>query len=323
MSKYKLEKVYDLEEWDRFVGNSPQGTIFSYSYYLKLAVDDWELYWIKKGDQIKAGLSLVINPQKNAIIMDDLVIHNGLIFSVNREQKETKARLARFEITEFVIEWMSEKFNNIELSLSPRTEDMRPYLWYNYHSAEVSDKFALDLRYTSYLDISDINKGNEEETNIFRGLETLRQRNIREARREDSKTVTGSNGTTFVQSYALMMQEKDEPQSNDKLNRLERLIDGLVEKKKAIVYLTKNREGQNIYISVFGLDNKRAYYLFGAPVEGAKERYKGTISFWDAYRDLAERGVNIVDLEGVNSPQRGWYKLSFGGELISYYQISK
>ena len=323
MSKYKLEKVYDLEEWDQFVGDSPQGTIFSYSGYLKLAVDDWGLYWIKKGDQIKAGLSLVINPQKNDIIIDDLVIHNGLMFSKDREQKETKARLARFEITEFVIEWMSEKFNNIELSLSPQTEDMRPYLWHNYHSPEVSEKFALDLRYTSYFDISDINKGKEEETNIFRGLETLRQRNIREARRDGSQTVATGDGTMFVQYYALMMQEKNEPQDSDKLNRLKRLIDGLVEDQKAIVYLTKNKEGKNIYISVFGWDNKRAYYLFGAPVEGANERYKGTISFWDAYHDLAERGINIVDLEGVNSPQRGWFKLSFGGELMPYYQVKK
>jgi hypothetical protein len=28
-------------------------------------------------------------------------------------------------------------------------------------------------------------------------------------------------------------------------------------------------------------------------------------------------------LEGVNSPTRGQFKLGFGGELVSYYQVFK
>ena len=39
--------------------------------------------------------------------------------------------------------------------------------------------------------------------------------------------------------------------------------------------------------------------------------------------DLANRTkIGEVDMEGVNSPQRGWFKLGFGGNLLPYYQIS-
>ena len=31
--------------------------------------------------------------------------------------------------------------------------------------------------------------------------------------------------------------------------------------------------------------------------------------------------INKFDFEGVNSPNRGWFKLGFGGDLIPYYQI--
>jgi hypothetical protein len=36
---------------------------------------------------------------------------------------------------------------------------------------------------------------------------------------------------------------------------------------------------------------------------------------------LAQDGKKEVDLEGVNSPHRGWFKLSFGGTLESYWQV--
>ncbi len=37
---------------------------------------------------------------------------------------------------------------------------------------------------------------------------------------------------------------------------------------------------------------------------------------------LRIEGVNIIDLEGVNSPNRGFWKLGFGGNLLPYYHIS-
>ena len=37
----------------------------------------------------------------------------------------------------------------------------------------------------------------------------------------------------------------------------------------------------------------------------------------------AKRPLEIVevDLEGVNSPQRGWFKLGFAGDLRPYYEL--
>ena len=181
----------------------------------------------------------------------------------------------------------------------------------------------LDLRYTSYLEISSLNIKKDINSDLFKSLETLRQRNIREARRACSFTVNTGDGKEFVELYDSMMRSKNEYQSKEKLMRLKRLIDGLVDCGKAEVYMTKNSDNKIIYATVFGWDNKRSYYLFGAPVENSIERYKGTIAFWDVYIDLAKKGIDEVDLEGVNSPQRGWFKLSFGGNILPYYHVSK
>jgi len=33
------------------------------------------------------------------------------------------------------------------------------------------------------------------------------------------------------------------------------------------------------------------------------------------------RGADLFDFEGVNSPERGHFKLSFGGYLVQYHQV--
>jgi len=33
--------------------------------------------------------------------------------------------------------------------------------------------------------------------------------------------------------------------------------------------------------------------------------------------------IKVIDWEGVNSPQRGFFKLSFGGELLPYFWIKR
>ena len=144
MSKYKIELVHDMDAWDKFVDESPQGTIFSQSIYLKLAVHYWNIFWIKKGNQIKGGLAIILDRSKKNVILDDLVIHNGLMFVENKQQKPCSIKSEQFEITEFVIEYLIGEFDTIALSLAPSFRDLRPFLWENYHSKDDSDKFKLE-----------------------------------------------------------------------------------------------------------------------------------------------------------------------------------
>ena len=75
-------------------------------------------------------------------------------------------------------------------------------------------------------------------------------------------------------------------------------------------------------MAFFGWDNKRAYYIFGANDPAKRNGHTGTNVLWEAFYDLSKMGINEVDLEGINSPKRGWFKLSFGGNIRPYYEIS-
>ena len=324
MSKYTIESVKDDNEWDDFVNNSPQGTVFALTHYLDLAVDHHCRYWILKGSQVKAGLSLVLSDGEDECVLDDLIIHNGLMFAHDPLQKPTKALFERFEITEYAIEFLTGRYRRIEMALAPQFKDLRPFLWHNYHSKNPNDHFSLDLRYTSYLDISTLRHAQDEESSdLFKGMETLRQRNVREARKDGASSHEEKDCGRLIDYYRVLMGNQGERPEVEKLNRMRRLMDGLIHNGCATLITSSNGRGEPMYATVFCWDSKRAYYLFGAPAPEAKERYKGTAIFWAGFLLLADRGILMVNLEGVNSPRRGWFKLSFGGDLKPYYQVYK
>jgi lipid II:glycine glycyltransferase (peptidoglycan interpeptide bridge formation enzyme) len=209
------------------------------------------------------------------------------------------------------------------MALSVSFEDVRPFLWYNYHSSNPKEKFFVDLRYTSYLNISELKAcRNEEESLIFKNIETLRQRHIRKARKSDVKVVEELEIESFLQFYKSLMKSQAINVSEKKIANMRNIIKNIVETKNGTMVVAKNSCNDIIYIIVFSYDKYRAYYLFGAGNPEAKENYKGTICFWEGFKILTNKyGINEIDLEGINSPQRGWFKLSFGGDIRPYYEV--
>lgn len=324
MDKFSVVEVCNFSIWDKFVEESPQGTIFSKHNYLKFSDINFKLFLIYKGNQIKAGFVLTFDDNLN-VKLDEFVIYGGIMFTIDSTQKKTKAISERFEITNFIIDYLTKSYNAIEMSLSPFFEDVRPFLWYNYHSENEKDKFKIDLRYTSFVDISEFStNAKEEDMMLFKNLDTIRQRNIRQARSKNTTSIEEFKIDAFMNFYGNLMTNQNKNINQKTLERLRTQIANLLNTKQAVMYLTKNHNGEIIYITIFGLDKKRAYYLFGASNPNSNESYRGTISLWDSFAILAkEHDIKEVDMEGVNSPQRGWFKLSFGGDLKPYYKIYK
>ncbi len=266
-----------------------------------------------------------MSDDENACLLDDLVIYGGIIFLPDLDRKQVRLRHEQFEITEFAIQHLTEQFAHIELSLAPQFQDMRPFLWHEYHNLDPNSKFALDLRYTSYVDISSLNDSDKDEDSpLFRNMETLRQRHVRDAKRRGGKFNFGLNCKLLLEYYNYLMSSQGEVVPSSKLGRVRRLIDGLILERRCVIFQVLNLHGVVIYATAYAWDSKRAYYLFGAGNPMASEPWQGTFAHWSAFLYFAKQlDLNEVDMEGVNSPKRGWFKLGFGGSLKSYYQVYK
>jgi len=324
MSKFRLTEVQDDDKWDEFVRVSPQGSIFSLSSYLKYAVDHYRKFWVLKGNQIKAGLTLVLNDKERECILDDFVIHNGLIFSKDDSRKEIKAKRERFEISEFVINWLDRKYSKIELSLSPQFEDMRPFIWHNYNSKNSNDHFGINLRYTSGLDISELFlKKMDEKNDLFIEMDSKIQTDIQRATKAGLKFMKNSKTDDVIRLYNETMSSKGINIDENKLSKLTRLIDGLNSENLIRIFSVEKENGSLTYITVFTIHNNISYYLFGAGNPKLMERYDGTFCIWNSFMELSNLGIYFVDMEGVNSPNRGEFKLGFGGSLNPYFHVYK
>jgi len=81
-------------------------------------------------------------------------------------------------------------------------------------------------------------------------------------------------------------------------------------------------EGKPASASLFLYDKKRSYYLFGANNPDYRNTGASTKLMVDFIFDTKKRGLNEVDFIGVNSPNRGDYKISFNAGIKSYYESS-
>ena len=72
--------------------------------------------------------------------------------------------------------------------------------------------------------------------------------------------------------------------------------------------------------SIFYFDNKRAYYAFSV-IEKNKENFSLTTPLLiEQIKFFYKKKIKIIDMMGINSPGRGDYKESFGGQIIKFYE---
>ena len=310
--------------WNKFVDESPHGTIFSNYHYLQGSGVRYKTYFVFRGEEIKCGLVLTLNDNEEEIRLDDLIVYNGIMFNGDKQQKESSARLERFEITEFIIDKLVKKFDKIEFTLAPQFEDIRPFSWHNYHSQDQCNKLSIKVRYTSYLNTQEfIGQQADQEMQVFKNMERLRRRRVKEGLKIGAKLELGDDTDILIKYYKMMLNAQDITPSDYKLNRMAQLVNNLCNNKIANMFFVREENGEISYVIVFGFDSKRAYALFAAGNQAMNVRHSGTFAYWGAFKFLADTyGITEVDLEGVNSPKRGWFKISFGGSLIPYYEIT-
>lgn len=320
-TEYRLVVANPDNEWDKFVNDSENGTIFSSSLYLKNSGLDFKLFYVFNNNELRAAISLIESREKCRIIIDDLVIYNGLIYSQpTYMQNNSQRNSEQFRIQKFVANELTCMYDSIEISLHPTVVDIRPFLWQNFGST--TPKYVPQIRFTSYLDISDFRATEKlEEISIYQQASYSRRQQIRYAVKKGYKTHISNEPALFIDFYQKTFARQCLQVDYNKISRMQKLLDSLLAGNVAKIFVSQNHCGENESMAVFCWDNKRAYYLFGASDPSKRSGHGGTAVLWDAFLYLSQMGINLVDLEGINSPNRGWFKLSFGGNVIPYYEL--
>jgi hypothetical protein len=319
--KYRLEKAAADSRWDAQVEASPNGTVFSRTEYLRCIDAPFALYHCLRKEEVRASLALIEDVRGGATSLHDFVIYNGIMFSPPQHRQNRSQVISEwFEIADFVAGKLAETYESVSLSLHPSVGDIRPFLWYNYGTGGA--KYEPDIRYTSYASIDDFAHTRDlDGIELYREASSARRQEIRYARREGVVTKGDFNADLFVKFYDDTMRRQDIEVGEKVLGEMRRLITGLEQANLGRMFFSYTGRGEPGSAAFFAFDSKRAYYLFGANDPSMRDSHTGTAVLWDAFFALSRQGVREVDLEGVNSPRRGWFKLSFGGTILPYYQL--
>lgn len=322
---YRLEDAVADEKWDTFVQKSPSGTVFSLSDYMAATRQPVRLFWCVRGTEKRAAVAICESDNAKGgkdAVLHDFLVYNGLMFAPPaNKQNRSQVISEHFEIATDVAAALSAHYPRLELALAPQVNDIRPFLWHNYGS---SPTYVPDVRYTAYADLQGFAEAQQpEDIPLFAEISYARRQEVRKAIKAGVQTREDDNALALADFYALTMRRQDITIDPEVHEALRFLAASLLQKKMARLFISHTAEGEAAAVALFGWDNKRAYYLFGAGDPQYRNTPCGTAVLWDSFKALAQAGHSCVDLEGVNSPKRGWFKMSFGPELVPYYQLTK
>ena len=321
---FQIAPVEDYKKWDGLVDRSSEGSIYSKSSYIQALNRNYKLLFVTKGNSIKAGIFLLIDTDKQNCEWDDLVVYNGILFEKpHLKQNYTKMLSDQFDITTYVIPKLSEMYSSIKITTSPFFKDMRPFLWYNY-SEDEQLKCQLNLRYTTHVNIKGcLDNIEDEKICLFKELGSSRRQEVRYARRDKVCAIESTDVHSLAHCYEMSMKKKNVILPSIYYERIGILTAKLIKHDIGRLFVVKNSHNEIESAAFFAWDNKRAYYLFGASNPLVRKSYSGTIVLWDAFKYLHQIGINEVNMEGVNNPYHGWFKLGMGGiTLDAYYQVT-
>ena len=319
LTDYRLEPAVLDDRWDQFVGNSPQGSMFCQRVFLSALNGSFRPFYVLKNNELKAAFLLMETPGSRTDL-HELVIHSGpMLAGADPQQNQAQALSEEFRVLSFIAAELPEQFAAVALSTHPDLSDLRPFLWHNYQSD--GPKYKCELRYTAYLNIAGADRDCPLDQNpVYRLANKSRRQEIRYAAKAGVTTVEEIDLELFASFYEAVFERRGltpEPTTKE--------VSGVMSSLSAAgllrMFVSRTAEGQPGSIAVFGLDARRAYYLYGANDPALRDGHTGTAVLWDAFRALAA-DVSEVDLEGVNSPMRGYFKLSFGAELRPYHHVT-
>lgn len=281
--------------------------------------DDWIAAKILKGDkELIAICVLPINDQK--VQMNLFQIYSGILFADLATFSKVNKFNTTFGALELFSNWLSKFDNFVEIDLLPSITDVRPFLWEGYHS-EAGPKFSVNVRYTSILKISDgTDKFNREY--LASNLSKVRRYSLKEAEKYGAELEEPLCVDGLVNKYIETMRLQKQPVSSETQLKIYDTMQFLLDKKLCGLFRVKSNDGAVLSEALYSL-GQTAVYLFGSTNPEKKTTWDGTFLHFKSWEKLVTSGSQYINLEGINSPSRGWFKMSFGGDIIPYYQVKK
>lgn len=315
--KYTINKISNKNEIDdiylKFIKFSPQRNVFCSKEILTFFFEDLDLYTVCKNEEIKSFVYL-LRDKKGSVISDPF-IYSGIINHPRLLMKETRYNAEVFKINELIVKEIFSNYKSLNINLPIDFIDTRPFLWFNYGEKDKKN-FQVVPRYTSI-----INLKSRDKTDIYNEIDDVKRRDIKKVLLNKNYKISYQIDLDLIKKfYENTMKKNNGIFDKNELNKIFNFFD-LQSKINKIIQSTVYFNEKPLYSVLFLNDDISSCYLYGSGDVSIKDRYAGTLALWKAIEKSIIDKLSFIDLEGINSPFRGQYKLSFGGNVKSYFNI--
>jgi len=311
-NKYTLQylKEEEYDKWDKFVEKSPQGTIFSSSKWLEIITSlggEFKILTCYKGEELIGGVSFVERREKRFkyIFIPKFTPFGGILCQDTSSLNYKKQSIIQHDVASSIIPELLATYDKISIAHHISYDDIRPFSWNN---------FTQEIRYTYVVDLSDIE-------GLWNNLEYDTKSEIRKAKKNNIKITLEDDISEFYLLYkATYERQKRVPSVS--IDFMENLYTKLKALNKTQMYFARDGNNELVAIVFIIIDNKRAYYQFGATHPELRRSGGGSLALWTVFEDLHGK-VKEIDLVGANTPSIARFKRGFGGELKHYFAVNK
>lgn len=305
----------DRAAWDRFVDESPHGSVFVRSAFLDALGMAWDV--VRLGDDDLPSIAAVLLRDDAGVVMPGplpFTQYQGVLVArpvaeapPHRRVKET------LDLTAALMEGLRGE-QRLSWCLHPGFTDVRAFLWFNYHSPE-QGHCRLDVRYSGLIDTSG-------------GLPGVLAR-CRSVRRQEFRKASSRFRVASILDLDVLDRLHAETFARQGLERTPREVATMRSIASAALrhgfgdlLAAYDEDGTVAGAALFLFDRRTAYYLVAANDPAYRSAGVSTLLLLSGVERGITRGVRQVDVVGMNSPLRGDFKASFGAEPVPHYLVN-
>lgn len=296
----------NLQEWDDFVSTSPQGTIFSKSWWLRgVCTEKFKIILYRDGKEIICGLPIQFNKKYliNYSIMPKFTQTLGPLFKPMETIGEYRKRSIEITALSEILSSISY-FNYIKLNCHYSFSNILPFYWQRFNSS---------VRYTYVIeDLSNLD-------NIFNNITPKYQNKILKAEKLGIKIIESEDIDLFINTVEKSLPEDIFSRSVIIIRKINEVCEQHNSRK---IYLAIDPNGL-VHSGLFVIyDSKCAYNLIQGGDKELRKSGANILAMWHSIKEMSNSS-RIYDFEGSMLENIEIVFRSFGAIQKPYYSVTK
>ena len=295
------------QKWDEFQENSVHSSIYMKSTFLNCLGVEIKKIFYSLDNTVVASAVINSNP-------DYIFPYQGVSICEFDGLSHSKITKKLKILTDF-LGLLIKKYNKIQFSLSYNFDDLRSFQWVNYNEPE-KGCFQLKLNYTAIIYKSNYSSFDE----YLRNIRTVRRQEWNKCLKRNFYVETSNDQDRFIEIYTSMFANQDITLEKDYITRVKNIVnDALTNRYGTLTFcFDENKEIHSTNLILYYKDN--AYYQFGATLPTHRSSGATTFLLLENIKNSFELGCSTFDMVGINSPNRGDFKLSFNSKPVPYFE---